>query len=136
MSTRRKGARDWWALPLALGAAGLIALSMERWSAAAEGAASPAPAEGQALSEAQAFKEEFARAAGILEYHHVVYDRIGAERWEREVRPTLLPRLLRRMIEDTGIVIPTDRQILDWARDHPGSVRAVLDGYLEPERPR
>lgn len=133
MGMRRTGRRDWLAIPLALLAVVLITVSMELWSAAAEAASTAGDTD---LQEGKAFKEEFARAAGILEYHHLVFEKIGAERWEREVRPTLIPRLLRRMFEDTGIVIPTDKQILEWGRTHQGSVRTVLDGYLEPEGTR
>jgi hypothetical protein len=128
-------ARQLWAIPFGALIVFATTLSIDRWTAAAEGRPgllSPLmPSEDQPTSpELERFKKEFAEAAGILEYHHEVYERIGARRWEQEVRPTIAARLLRKMAEDTGILVPTDAQIIDWAKTNPASVRGVLEGYL------
>jgi len=116
----------------------LVILSQDRWGAVAEGQPGLffplAPEEGRYTSpELEKFKRDFLEATGLLEYHHTIFERIGAEAWETRVRPTIYQRLLGRMLLDTGILIPTDPQIIEWARRHPESVRQVLESYLPNE---
>jgi hypothetical protein len=135
---RRIGRHDITALLFVPICVALVVLSQDRWGAVAEG--QPGfffplmPREGRFTSpELDKFKHDFLEAAGLLDFHHTIFERIGAERWEREVRPTVYQRLLGRMVGDTGILLPNDQQIIDWARQRPGSVREVLESYLPPE---
>ena len=137
---RRLGTRDLIGIFFAVVMTLLTILSMDRYQAIASG--EPGlfytmfpDSEGLLHEEFIRLKGEFAAAAGIQQFHNEIYDTVGADFWETEVKRTLYPRLLRRMATDTGIIIPSDEQIIDWAREHPDSVRDVFKSYLpkEPE---
>lgn len=140
----RMAPRDLVGFVLAVAFAGLTILSMDRWSAAAEVPepglfyplmpADEAEAAAATTPELRRLKRAFVDAAGVFELHNEVFEGVGRERWEAEVSPAMYRSLLGRMVLDTGIVIPTDEQMIDWAKQNPDSVREVVRSYLpKPE---
>lgn len=128
--------RNWSALVWAAGFAVLAAVALDRWDAhrelleravAAQPEAPPIP---KPLSE---FKAEAIKAAGLIEFHHTIYERVGEERWEAYVKPAFAKAVLLRVIKDTGHPIPDPEEILEWLRRHPDEAKELLERAAEPE---
>ena len=135
---RRMAPRDVLGFAIAIGFAGLTVMSANRWSAAAEQPgfifplmpADEAEAAAATSPELQSLKLALAEAGGFFETHNEVYAAVGPERWEAEVKPAMVRSLLGRMVVDTGILIPTDEQVVQWARENPESVRETVRAFL------
>ncbi len=118
----------------------MVILALDRWTAVAEGQPGlffPLMPEEDVTEEdlisLQEFKMDFAEAAEITELHHEVYRKVGEEQWRTVVRRDLYGRLLKQMIADTGILVPTDEQIVSWAGDNKVKIQEILRSYVPEE---
>lgn len=135
---RRMAPRDALAVLLAVGFAVAMIVAMNRWSEAAEAAEPGAflplmPADEAAAAdtpELRRLKESLFGDVVSFELHNEVYTAVGPERWDAEVQPAMVRALLGRMTDDTGIVIPTDEQVIRWAEENPESVRETVRAFL------
>ena len=121
----------------AIGFAFVASVSIDRWTSVAEGQPEqiglfwpPIPATEEERTSLgrerlQQFKEQFVEAADVQQFHNDSAAAMGLENWA-DARATLYPRLWTRMIQDTGNVLPTDEELLQWARENPESVREVI----------
>lgn len=127
--------RNWSALVWAGGFALLAAVSLDRWDvrrrmlertaeAQPEGP-SPFP---KPLSE---LKAEAIQAADLEIFHHLVYERVGEERWEAHVKPAFARAVLLRVIEDTGNPLPGPDEIIRWLRAHQDEAKELLERAAE-----
>lgn len=78
-------------------------------------------------------KRELLASAGLFDLHHTVYAKVGEVRWEREVKPAFLGAITRATVRETGELIPSWRQVVDWVRAHPEDARRMLkDAAAKP----
>lgn len=116
----------------------MVVLAFDRWTAIAEGQPGlffPLMPEEDVVTEEdlisfQEFKMDFAEAAEISELHHEVYRKVGEQRWRTVVRRDLYGRILTQMIVDTGILVPTDEQIISWASENKVKIQEILKSYV------
>lgn len=109
-----------------------VGAEMERasWASAQEsrsepskpGEAKPKPAE-----DLTQLKKEILEAGDLLEYHHLIYEKVGEERWESEVKPKFVRDVAARVIFDQGTVTPSPDEIKSWMREHRAEVRQLLE---------
>lgn len=59
-------------------------------------------------------KRELLSSAGLSDLHHAVYAKVGEARWEREVKPAFLGAITHATVRETGDIIPSWRQVVDW----------------------
>lgn len=124
------GMRKWSALVWAAGFAILAAVALDRCEAhrkLLERAAQPEP---KPLSE---FKAEAIKAADLTVFHHLIYERVGEERWEAYVKPAFAKAVLLRVIDDTGHLLPDPEEILEWLRKYPDEAKELLERAAEPD---
>ena len=70
----------------------------------------------------------------IDQLHHKVWQKVGEDRWEAEVKPAILRDLTVGTIRETGNPFPALQDVVDWAHTHPDEARGIFERYLrEPE---
>lgn len=72
------------------------------------------------------FKADVVEAASIGELHNEVYLTVGEHQWENQVKPAFVGWVLSRAAADLGTPLPTDKQIVDWVRDHRDEAQKFL----------
>lgn len=107
-------------------AGGATTLSIIRFRIAADEFDSPDRRE-QDLQNLAAIKKAAVEAGALETIHNLVYERVGEERWEGDVKPEFLSLLMRRVAFDTGNPAPTSGDILGWLRAHPDEARMLME---------
>ncbi|MHC4606292.1 MAG: hypothetical protein ACYTAF_05110 [Planctomycetota bacterium] len=85
------------------------------------------PSDADAWAAKQALMEE----DFFFRLHNLVYEKVGKERWNGIVRPTIMSELTLHTIKDTGNPFPDYPDILQWVRENPEQTEGILERFLE-----
>lgn len=77
---------------------------------------------------------EALREAGIDTLHHELFREAGPERWYGALREDVRTLLTGRVVRDTGNPLPTDEEILQWAREHRDELQRLMREWIEAYR--
>lgn len=97
---------------------------MEREAAAAQATPeSPKPAEPDVTQ----LKKEILEAGDLIDFHHLIYEQVGEERWEAEVKPAFARAVAARVAVDQGTPLPTPDDVKEWMRTHRDEAKRLLE---------
>jgi hypothetical protein len=83
----------------------------------------------RARAELAGIKEEILAPGELRRLHHETHARVGERDWSDNVLPDLLGFLTRSTARDTGRIVPTAQDIVDWVKAHPDAVEQRLRAY-------
>lgn len=74
-------------------------------------------------------KKSFLREGKIEEKHHEVYQKVGEEKWEGEVKPEFIRDVTIQTMWETGKVLPSWQEMTKWVKDHPDEAKRLMDRH-------
>ncbi len=107
----------------------LLVLGQARWIAATETPPGAGEEEKKGAEKLKVLKRELLREAELERVHNEVYEKVGEERWEYDVKPSFLQAITWMTIQETGDPLPTEKQILEWVRSHPLEAQELMRAH-------